>query len=528
MNKKDIATGVAGLILLITAGVGLTGWYNEHQQVEKLEMQMSELRLQEKKSAIVRSVSKQMEELAYQQRAISDEQREEALQQKKVADEMRLRSEVERQNAIVSQNKAIASEHQAQEALQLAESERLIAEQQRIKAEFSKRVADTLSYTALGRSLGSLSSIQLQLGNTEVGDLLAYASYYYTNKNRADVYYPAVFQALTTASESKHTWPRHKGSVTAMAYMSIDDDRMVTVSTYGEIFIHTKKGDELMTEALLNNSQYDFRDVFIDEHSTIYAVSRTGHLAIITKDGTLVQYLYNLDNPIAVNYLDENNLLIIGERGLAQFDKQRKMVVASRELEFKVTASTRYDYKPILFDDQGRQHLVNNINDFETSNVPFKGTITAFASSKNNHLRVYGLSDGTIYLMDEISGKVTKLEGHLSRISKLKLNGWRLFSASYDGSMKLWNTASEKIEPMTLISADSWIMNFAFDSKKQHAWMGDYQGNVIETILSVPMMVDIIRGKLKRDFTQDEWNYYIGKNIPYESFLSSSGKEVQP
>ena len=123
---------------------------------------------------------------------------------------------------------------------------------------------------------------------------------------------------------------------------------------------------------------------------------------------------------------------------------------------------------------------------------------------------------------------MTKLEGHLSRISKLKLNGWRLFSASYDGSMKLWNTASEKIEPMTLISADSWIINFTFDSKKQHAWIGDYQGNVIETILSVPMMVDIIRGKLKRDFTQDEWNYYIGKNIPYESFLSSSGKEVEP
>jgi hypothetical protein len=38
-----------------------------------------------------------------------------------------------------------------------------MAEHQRIQAEFSKRVADTLSYVALGRSLGSLSVTQSQL-----------------------------------------------------------------------------------------------------------------------------------------------------------------------------------------------------------------------------------------------------------------------------------------------------------------------------------------------------------------------------
>jgi len=40
-------------------------------------------------------------------------------------------------------------------------------------------------------------------------------------------------------------------------------------------------------------------------------------------------------------------------------------------------------------------------------------------------------------------------------------------------------------------------------------------------------MVERIRQKLKRDFTKDEWNYFIGEKIPYESFISTKGKEVK-
>ena len=129
------------------------------------------------------------------------------------------------------------------------------------------------------------------------------------------------------------------------------------------------------------------------------------------------------------------------------------------------------------------------------------------------------MSDGTIYLYNERNGKITKLEGHLSRISKLKLNGSSLYSSSYDNSVRLWNTESEKIDPMTLVSTNSWIMDFTFDSSKQYAWIGDYNGNLYEVLLSAPMMVERISKKLKRDFTKEEWNYYIGNKVPYESFM---------
>jgi hypothetical protein len=527
-NRKDIATGVVGLLLAGTAAVGLWGWHREHQRAADLEAQVAQLTKQEMQSAVLRSVSKQMEEIAYQQKEISDEQREEALQQTRVANEMRQQSEVERKKALVAQENALASEKRAQEARIIAEMQRKMAEHQRVQAELSKRVADTLSYVALGRSLGSLSSLQTQMGDTELGDKLAYASYLFSKRYGGDLYYPAVFQSLMTASQSKRSWTKHQGALMALAMMPGKDDRIVTVSSYGGIIMHEKLGDELQSNVLLDNNIYDFRDVYVNKQGDIYVVSRTGYLAIINSSATKVIPVVNLDCPMWISELDDNNLLLVGENGLAQYDINRGLIVATRELDFHMTAVSRYDYHPLLFDDKGRQHLVMDINELITTDVPVNGRVTAFASSKKSGKRVYGMSDGTIYLMDELGNKITKLGGHLSRISRLKMVNNQLYSSSYDGTLRFWNTNSEKIEPMTMLSAGAWIMNFTFDSSKHYAWIGDQNGNVTEALLSVPEMVDIISKKLKSNFTQEEWHYYIGHNVPYEEIMSDSRKEVAP
>ena len=528
MKKKNIAIGVVGLTLLGTTVAGFAGWYAEHGRVAELESQVAELQLTEKRSAVVRSISKQMEEIAYQQREISDEQREEAIQQKKVADEMRLRSEVERQNALIARHEAEVSAQQAQEARLIAEDERLMAEHQRIQAEFSKRVADTLSYIALGRSLGNIATVQAQVGNTELSDLLTYASYYYINKYEGDVYYPSVFQALMTSSMSNRSWPCHNGSVMGMGYLN-DDQSMVTVSSYGEIMLNKRVDNQLDSKILFSDKNFDFRSVYVDEKDIVYAVSREGQLVIIDKGSTRIIPIDNLVHPQDISFLDEHSLLLIGEHGLAVYDKEKNVIVAIRELDSNIITSFKlYNNKPMLFDNQGHQHAVIDINNLNTSPIPVKGRVTAFAGSKNTRVQAYGMSDGTIYLYDEKNNGITKLEGHLSRISSLKFDGRRLYSASYDGSVKLWNTSSEKIEPITLFSTSSWIMCFKVDKTKQHAWMGAREGNIIEGLLSVPMMVDIVRNKLKRDLTREEWNYYIGDKIPYESFISEHGKEVIP
>jgi hypothetical protein len=38
-------------------------------------------------------------------------------------------------------------------------------------------------------------------------------------------------------------------------------------------------------------------------------------------------------------------------------------------------------------------------------------------------------------------------------------------------------------------------------------------------------MVLKLKSLLKRNLTREEWNFYIGQNIPYETFI---GKEAHP
>lgn len=521
MNKKVVIAGVISLILGGAAVMAFMGWNSSNKEVDDLKAQLSNLQRQEKRSAVLQSVSKQMEEIAYEQKKVSDEQREEAEEQTKVANEMRQRSEFERQNAIAAQQKAMESERMALDAYDLAESQRLIAEENR-------RAAESLSYLALGRSLGAFASTQIRAGNQEIGDLLSYASYIFTERYHGDIYYPSVYQALTLASHSVKGWNRHNGAIYNLEFMPNSDKQLISISDYGEILAHEVNGDQLKTTTLFKDKNEDFRDIYINtKNGTIYAISRNSHLYI--KNGNNVNMLPvpELDKPFKIQLChDEKHLLLIGENNIAELDMATNTISPTKKLGFKVVLTARMEHCPVLFDDKGRMHIVRSKDKIETQKIPVSGQVTAFATSNNSGLAAYGMKDGTIYLFDK-KGTEHRLVGHRSRISKIRIHQNHIYSSSYDGNINLWIATNEKIEPITLFTNNTWILYFNYDRKKNYLWVGDQRGNLSQILISLPMMVDRIKHNLKRNFTKDEWNYYIGEKIPYESFISPKGKEAK-
>ena len=490
------------------------------RRVAELESQIEVLLKNEKQSAVDRSISAQMEEIANQQKEISDEKREEALQQTRVANELRRRSDIERQNALEAERNALASEKKALEASAIAESERQIAEHQRVQAELAKRTTDTLSYISLGRSLGSLSVNQYRVGNHDLAALLCYASYLYTDRYHGDLFYPSIFQALSLSSQSTNEWRRHSGALMDMDFFATKNNQLVTVSNYGEIMLHVKDGDHLKTTTLFNDKNYDFRDVYIHPSTgNIYAVSRTGHLFVKAGKQQMIIPLEEVKHPTNISEIGEQYLIVVGERDIALFDVPTNSVVKTRHLDCHITCVSRTEYRPLLFDNNGYTYKINAIDDIQKKKLPVPGIVTAYADSKNTKYQAYGMSDGTIFIRDS-KGKNTRLVGHRSRISRVRLNGYRLFSASYDGTVNLWITDSEKPEPMTLFTDKNWLMNFTFDKSKNHLWVGDQNGMLAEALIAVSKLADNVKKKLKRNFTREEWNYYIGKKVPYEKFIN--------
>ncbi len=503
-----------GVLLLATLATGLYVHRVDSETISELKAQISTLEEQEKLSAVDRRVSKQMEEIAYGQQILSEERSREAIRQSEIAQKMTLRSEVERKKALDAQALAEFSAQEAMESYQMAERQRKEAEIMRRQAEYAKQVADTLNYISLGRTLGGLSYSIYQTGDTELGNMLAYASYLYTNDYDGDLYSTSIFPALTQSAGGRQNWGVHNGSIATIDFFP-NEDRLISVSTYGEFFLHEFKDGQLISRHLMKDNTYCFRDAYASETGKCYAVSHTGHLVTASPNSVEVINLENLVRPFGLEPMnDATQLLIIGENGYALLDIATDKIVGRKLVDFKINSESRRDNCPILFDDKGRMHLVKSLDDITDERVPVPGVVTSYASSKNEHLSAYGMSDGTIWLIDKNGGQ-RKLMGHLSEVTRLKLNGKRLYSSAYDGKLLFWKTDENLINPITLYQANSWLTYFTFDPKKNFIWTGESNGTVTEHLMSLSLIGQRLKNNVNRNFTQAEWDYYVGKGIPY-------------
>ena len=513
------------VLLLLSVAAMLYTRHIDDKRIDELESQIGELRKQEKLSKVHRRVSKQMEEIAHGQQVLAEERSDEAIRQSEIAQEMTRLSESERQKAIMAQGIAEASAQEAKDAYQIAEHQRAVADEQRQQAEYAKLVTDTLNYISLGRTLGSQAYAIYRADDRELGNMLAYASYLFTSDYGGDLFNPSVFQALTQSAGGRRNFGVHNGSVTCTK-ISPRDNHLLTTSTYGEMFSHSMHGTQMQTKRLMSDRNYCFRDGFASKSGKDFAISHTGHLVVADGNQIRIVYLEHVDRPFSLQDIhDGRQLLVVGENSAALFDIASEKVISSHHLGFRVVSTGRRDNKPLLFDDRGGMHLVNSLDDIRHEKVPVSGQVTAFAKNDRPRLTAYGMLDGTIWMIDG-KGKTYKLVGHLSQVTKLAFDAYRLYSSSYDGKLLFWTTSDPQIKPITLFQSGSWLSDFCFSRDMDYIWTGEHNGTVTEYLISVPKIAQRLRQNVKRNFTQEEWDYYVGKGIPYRKIKGKSALDL--
>ena len=504
-------------------------YQHEKDKTLTLEQQLTELSRKEKQSVIVQHISTQMEQIARDQQSISDERRREAEQQTIVANQMRQQAEQEKRKAQEAEQTARLSESKAVEASNTAEQQRQIAVVRQQEAEYARSVADTLSYLAMARSLGSLAVNQENAGNAELANLLAYAAYTYTNRFQGDVYQPAIYEALALTSDNSRKWAVARGFIT-MCPSIPGTDNVLTVSTYGEIALHNTSDNQLKSETILADGRYDFRDVAISNDNTFYAISYSGELVkgnLFKGQESKVKGLEIIEMPGVVHPYrifnrPGNLLLITAEQSVVLFDPATQKIVKSLDLDFKANVSGKKKDNIILFDGQGQMYSIDkDLSHITQQPLPFRQPIMSYTYQPESGRSAYGTIDGTIYYIDA-QGNMQRLIGHRSRVSRVKFYGDKLYSTSYDGTVRFWNVDNNKIEPITVLNSGQWIISSNFDEEKQQLWTGDKEGNLTLTFIMPQIMADEVHKKLTRNFTHEEWAYYIGNKIPYETFISKA------
>lgn len=518
--KTGVVQWTAIGLLGIGTVVGLTLYQKEKTKSEDLERQLAELTQKERQSVVVQHISSQMEEIAREQQIISDEQRKAAEDQTIVANEMRRQAEVEQQKAQEAEQQARLSESKAVEASNIAETQRRLAVERQHEAEYSRSVADTLGYLAMARSLGSMAITQRNTGNHELASMLAYAAYAFTKRYKGDVYQSAIYEALALTSENNKRWNIGHGALMKTCFMPNDKSSFMAISTYGEITMNNLKNGHLQTEMVFFNKQYDFRDLLIDDDATIYALSSDGHL-LTGRQGALRDLFIQGASHAFRLFRDKANglLIVISEQAVHVMDGTSLKPLRTLPLNFKTrVAGKDIDGSICLFDTRGMMYVIDNQYHSVTPRIlPFNQPVMSFAYHWTKGYKAYGTYDGTIYLVDN-KGKVKKLVGHRSRVSRITFDDNLLYSTSYDGTARFWNINNEKIEPMTILKSNQWLVCFTFDQTSNYIWTGDQNGNINQTMISADLMAEKVHATLKRDFTPQEWDYYIGNQIPFESF----------
>lgn len=512
------------LISLFLFILGGTSWFvnnlwRENQQQKATEEQLIK-QLQEAKEAkneatITRRISSQLEEIAYQQKEISDIQKQKAEQQTRIADQMRINAEFEKERAVAAQQTAL-------EAYAQMETQKEIAEAQKKEAVQAQLKADSLAHLALARSLGSQASTQFAAGYPDLARLLCYASWKFSAQNKENLYQPEIFNALSSTSEMSKQWNIHIGSIRdIICHSEAGKDYLVTASQYGEIAlwqIHPS-GNVTLKKEIIADSRYDFRRLQIDaERKGLIALSYSGQILYIDSLFHTTQIDLNLVAPIGIEYLSDAWIVACKSGEIFKISLTNGSSVLLYKHPHAITTFAKSRQEILLGDSQGG---LFRLNPDGTTLELWKGIrqpITAIY--KDQGIFALGYENGRIIIGNLEKGTMEELVGHLSRITCLQLVNKRLFTSSYDGTVRLWNLDKDnKVGSFVVAEQKNWIYVFRIENDRNLLITGNGKGELCISSISPEVMAETIREKLSRNFTKEEWNYYIGELSEYETFM---------
>ena len=529
-----------GLVLVATAAVSSWLTYSlcagkYERTVAELRERVSELQKNEMAAMVTKRISEQMEDIAFQQKTISDQQRDRAEQQSRIADMERGKAEIERGLAREAERQAVKAAHQADSMRLLAEFQSLVATQERQDALAARAKADTLFYNSLGKLLAQNSIAQSDAGSAELASLLSYASWHYTNTYGGDVYQQDVFTSLMrTSGNSMQLTGMMMGSVRSMAKVSNGGaggaETFVAVSDYGEIASLVPQQGTAAT-----GIRYTVSTIYTDKKNVFRAVCTddNGHCYALDIGGCLVRQ--NVIQPVLMpltmqlpqgrweNILQRKDgvLVAIAHDKVVWIDPVTMTALRSHTVEDDIVEAGMMGSDLLLFCSSGHTRTFSGYEE-KTSvslQMPRGEVVTAFEYAEDKEWLILGTETGPVYIYDRKGKLLSSLHGHTGRVTHMERMDWMLVSSSYDHTVRLWDMRhiGSLVTPVN-ISYSRWPLCFVTDEKQRMVRIGMEGGDIRSVNVSVETNSRNTHNNITREFSTDEWEYYIGKEVPYRRF----------
>ena len=151
--------------------------------------------------------------------------------------------------------------------------------------------------------------------------------------------------------------------------------------------------------------------------------------------------------------------------------------------------------------------------------LPHDNPVSYYYYHKGKGFHILGTENGDVLLYDKNKKYVTSLVGHSGAITHMDHLGWCFATSSYDHKICLWNLddIDSQIAPIQVIY-DKWPLCFTTDEKSWELCIGLAEGSIEALRISVEDNRRSIHQHLEREFTPQEWEYYMGKGVKYRRF----------
>lgn len=538
MNLKDAkdklqeyGNQLLPIAIAAAMGSGITYYVCNRQyeeQLSELEDQVASLNEKQRTAIVTQRISEQMEDIAYQQKEISDKQRERAEEQSRIADIERGKAEYERGMAQQAEHRALKAAEEADSMRLVAEEQTQVATENMLAAELARAEADTLFYLSLSRNLAQASLRESAGGaSTPLSRLLSYAAWHYSETYGGNIYHQDLYHSLVRSSgllSSYGSLP--KGNPRFVKSMDIDGNNVILIVTdYGEmLFNYSGKLRMIQTE------KRNFRDA-TTKGSKVYAL--TGEGLIVRTDfsdyingnhaieeSTFPQLPNGVWNHI-VKTADGKQLVAISDRQVAWANIDSENIAEVKNLPQNPCAIGEANGTIHIFCADGSHFTSTKQGELLPQNLSsVNGEVTAFYHNPKNGLTFLGTRDGSINILDADLIPLRILTGHTSSIIQMSMFDNMLVSSSYDKTLKIWDI--QDIDGIIMPfeqKIDFWPLAFDIEKSTYTLWLGTANGYILNFCVDMKRNANANRQLLEREFTDEEWNYYIGKSVPKQQFM---------
>ena len=530
------ALATAALMAASSAITYLLCTERANREIADLEEQVTKLQEAEREAIVTKRISEQMGDIAMEQRLVSDRQRERAEEQSRMADIERGKAELERGLAVKAQYEAVTAARQADSMRILADNQREKANRHMEEALMARAQADTSFYRSLGRSLAQTSITQYGTQNRALSPLLAYSSYHFTKMYQGDIYQQDIFTALLNNANTAQRLVTHlKGGVRDIVR---HNKFIVVISDYGELILITPVYDtsgkvhSYKQQVLINDNTYNFRKLYV-RGNMAFALDCNGTLVKAPLAGKKMYTPVFLpasnmakDTWTHLFVTANGNILAAGKRQMCLLDPTATKVISSRVFDDDITCIGKHGNSFYVFSSKQTFNVLSDSDLSTQKTIPFddidlRGNVTAYHYVPREKLQIIGLSNGTIYTFSENNKHVNIRTAHTSPITQIQNYGWCIVTASYDHTVRLWNIKDFKDNGIIVpskVEYRSWPLAVASNADESILYVGLSSGNVKTLTISVDKNAQETRNNITREFTHDEWEYFMGGNMPYRTF----------